>query len=188
MRSLAAALIAGFVAIAPATSFAQPAQPARGAPPAQPAAAAQPAPPAEYVTIKMQIDVAKPAAEVWAKVGKYCDIAVWAPNLDCTITSGDGGIGTVRALAGGRVLEILVGLTDLSYGYTQPAVPGRFYNLYHGFMEAKPVTATTSQILYTLMLDVSNMADQAAKDADVQRRRTQFEGLLANMKRIAEGG
>jgi hypothetical protein len=163
-----------------------PAQPggqaARGAPPAQPAQ------PAEYVTIKMQIDVAKPAAEVWAKVGKYCDIAVWAPNLDCTITSGDGGIGTVRALANGRVLEVLVGLTDLSYGYTQPAVPGQFYNLYHGYMEAKPLTATTSRILYTLMLDVSNMPDQAAKDRDVQRRRTQFEGLLENMKKLAEGG
>jgi hypothetical protein len=142
---------------------------------------------AEYVTIKMGIDVAKPAAEVWSKVGGYCDIAVWAPNLDCAITSGDGGIGTVRALAGGRVIEVLVGLTDLSYGYTQPAREGQFYNLYHGYMEAKPVTATTSKLLYTLMLDVSDKADQAAKDADVARRRGQFEGLLVNMKRLAEG-
>jgi hypothetical protein len=142
---------------------------------------------AEYVTIKMEIDVAKPASEVWSKVGGYCDIAFWAPNLDCAITSGDGGIGTVRALAGGRVIEVLVGLTDLSYGYTQPAREGQFYNLYHGYMEAKPVTATTSKLLYTLMLDVSDKADQAAKDADVARRRGQFEGLLVNMKRLAEG-
>jgi hypothetical protein len=142
---------------------------------------------AEYATIKMEIDVAKPAAEVWAKVGGYCDIAVWAPNLDCAITSGDGGVGTVRALAGGRVVEILVGLTDLSYGYTQPAREGQFYNLYHGYMEAKPVTATTSKILYTLVLDVSDKPDQAAKDADVARRRGQFEGLLVNMKNLAEG-
>ena len=31
----------------------------------------------EYKTIRMEIDVAKPAQEVWAKVGKYCAIATW---------------------------------------------------------------------------------------------------------------
>ncbi len=77
----------------------------------------------EYVTTQVEIDVAKPAKEVWAKVGKYCDISAWL-NLDCKITSGDGGIGTVRVLAGGRVTEILVGQTELSYGYTQPAKEG----------------------------------------------------------------
>jgi hypothetical protein len=41
-------------------------------------------------------------------------------------------------------------------------------------------------MLYTLMLDVSDKADQAAKDADVTRRRTQFEGLLKVMKDMAE--
>src|SRR4051812_39276673 len=78
----------------------------------------------EYVTIKMEIDVAKPAKEVWAKVGSYCDIGKWAKGLDCEIVSGDGGIGTVRSLAKGRIKEILVGKTDLSYGYDQPAVEG----------------------------------------------------------------
>jgi hypothetical protein len=42
--------------------------------------------------------VARPAKEVWARVGKYCDISAWL-NVDCKITSGDGGIGTVRVLA-----------------------------------------------------------------------------------------
>lgn len=151
-----------------------------------PAPAQQPATPPEYVRIEMSIDVARPAAAVWAKIGGYCDIAVWANGLDCTITSGDGGFGTVRALAGGRITEILIAKTELSYGYTQPVVPGQYYILYHGFMEARPVSATSSRILYTLTYDVSNLADQAAKDADMARRRTMFEGLLANMKRIAE--
>jgi hypothetical protein len=150
------------------------------------AASAQAAAPAEYAVIKMEIAVAKPAAEVWAKVGDYCAIAEWM-KLECKITSGDGGMGTVRALAGGRILEILVAKTELSYGYTQPAPEGKFYNLYHGFLEARPVTAKTSKLLYTLMLDVSDKPDQAAKDADVARRRTQFEGALKNMKDIAEG-
>jgi hypothetical protein len=140
----------------------------------------------EYVRIEMEIDVDKSAREVWDKVGGYCDISVWFNNIDCEITSGDGGMGTVRVLAGGRVTEILVAMTELSYGYTQPAVEGRFYNLYHGFMEARPVSANRSKLLYTLVYDVSNLADQAAKDADMARRRTQFEGALANMKELAE--
>jgi hypothetical protein len=141
----------------------------------------------EYTTIRMEIDVARPAADVWAKVGGYCDIATWF-NVDCTITSGDGEMGTVRVLAGGRVTEILVAKTDLSYGYTQPVREGQFYNLYHGFMEAKPVTAQTSKLIYTLVYDVSDKPDQAAKDADVAQRRTRFETALKNMKELAEGG
>jgi hypothetical protein len=140
----------------------------------------------EYATIELSIDIAKPAKEVWAKVGGYCDIAKWLNNVDCVITSGDGGMGTVRVLAGGRVTEILVAQTELSYGYAQPAREGQFYNLYHGFMEVRPVTDRTSKMLYTLVYDVSDKADQAAKDADIARRRGMFEGALQNMKALAE--
>ena len=178
LSAASASVVAGFLALA---AVAVMAQPPAAAPPQQPAN------PPEYVRIEMSIDVARPAAAVWAKVGGYCDISVWAGNnLDCAITSGDGGFGTVRVLFGGRITEILIAKTELSYGYTQPAVPGRFYDLYHGFMEARPIDANSSRILYTLTYDVSNLADQAAKDADMARRRTQFEGLLANMKRLAE--
>jgi hypothetical protein len=139
----------------------------------------------EYVTIKMEIDVARSAEQTWAAVGDYCEISEWL-GIDCAITSGDGGIGTVRVLASGRITEVMVAQTPLSYGYTQPAVEGQFYNLYHGFMEARPVSATSSKLIYTLMLDVSNLADQAAKDADVTRRRATFERALGNMKTMAE--
>jgi len=142
----------------------------------------------EYVSIEMEIDINKPAAEVWAAVGDYCDIEEWG-GLACKITAGNGGMGTVRALTAGprTIIEILVAKTDLSYGYTQPVQEGQFYNLYHGFMEAKPVTASTSKMLYILVYDVSNLEDQAAKDADVARRRGMFENMLVNMKNIAEG-
>ncbi|MBU2098099.1 MAG: SRPBCC family protein [Gammaproteobacteria bacterium] len=139
----------------------------------------------EYVTIEMEIDVARSAEQTWAAVGDYCDISEWL-GIDCTLTSGDGGIGTVRVLAGGRITEVMVAQTPLSYGYTQPAVEGQFYNLYHGFMEARPVDASSSKLIYTLMLDVSNLADQAAKDADITRRRATFERALGSMKTIAE--
>ena len=140
----------------------------------------------EYTRIEMDIEIDRPAAEVWAAVGDYCAITDWL-GLDCEITSGDGGIGTVRALAGGRILEILVAETELSYGYTQPAVEGQFYNLYHGFMEARPIANDRTRMIYTLVYDVSNLADQAAKDADIARRRGAFENALQNMKNLAEG-
>lgn len=139
---------------------------------------------AEYTTLYFEIDIDKPAQEAWAKVGEYCDIAEWL-EIDCVITSGDGGIGTVRELVGGRVIEIMVALTDLSYGYTQPAVEGQYYNLYHGFMEMKPLTATSSRLLYTLVYDTSNL-NQADKEADIARRRAMFNGAIQNIKRISE--
>jgi hypothetical protein len=148
---------------------------------AGPALAADP----QYMTIKMEIDVARPAAAVWAKVGGYCDISKWL-DVDCVIKSGDGGIGTVRLLRGGQVTEILVAETDLSYGYTQPVREGQFYNLYHGFLEARPVTAQTSKLLYTLMYDISDKPDQAARQADVAQRRTRFEAALKKMKELSE--
>ena len=140
----------------------------------------------EYVRIEMEIEIDASAEAVWDKVGGYCDISVWFPGLACEITSGDGGMGTVRSLLDGRIIEILVAQTELSYGYTQPANEGEFYDLYHGLMEARPVSANTSKMMYTLAYDVSNLPDQAAKDADMQRRRDQFEGALATMKELAE--
>ena len=139
----------------------------------------------EYATIDMEIDIAAPAAEVWETVGGYCDIGEWA-SLPCEITSGDGEVGTVRSLLGGVVTEVLVGKTELSYGYTIPPSGEGFYDLYHGFMEARPVTDSSSKMVYTLMLDVSNLEGEE-KDNAVNGRRTQFEALLVNMKNMVEG-
>ena len=140
-----------------------------------------------YVTIPMEVTVNKPAAEVWKRVGKYCDISEWLQiPTGCQITSGkDGEIGAVRSIAN----EILVGKTDLSYTYTQPVREGRPYNLYHGTLEARPVDAKSSKLVYTLMYDNSLVSgDDAAKKADVERRRTMFTRALKNMKTLAEGG
>ena len=143
----------------------------------------------EYVAIRMEIDVNKSATDTWAKVGAYCDLAKWIAagrTVPCAVISGDGGVGSVRSISNGAVLEVMIAKSDLSYGYAQPPKAGQFYNLYHGFLEAKPTTATTSKLIYTLLIDQSNLADKAAKDADVARRKTQFEAALRNMKAIAE--
>jgi hypothetical protein len=132
----------------------------------------------------MEIMVDRPAAEVWKRVGKYCDIGEWL-RVNCTIVSGkDGEFGAVRSIGN----EVLVGKTELSYTYTQAPREGRPYNLYHGTLEARPVTATTSKLVYTLVFDNSMLADDAARQADIERRRTQFTQALQNMKILAEGG
>jgi len=153
------------------------------APPAAPVSTAVANP--TYVSIPMEVTVNKPAAEVWKRVGKYCDIGEWGRIGNCTITQGkDGEIGAVRSVAN----EVLVGKTELSYTYTQPVREGRPYNMYHGTLEARPLTATTSKLVYTLMLDNSTMADDAARERDKTQRATQFTVFLENMKILAEGG
>jgi hypothetical protein len=139
----------------------------------------------EYTRLEMGIDVDKSANELWAIAGGYCDIGVWA-NIECEIISGDGDIGTVRVLLGGAITEVMVAKTDLSYGYAQPVEEGQFYNLYHGFMEAKPINDNSSTLFYTIVYDLSNFPDQAAKNADVARRRSQFDKALLDIKKLAE--
>ena len=176
-----AALPAALGMLCATATFAQaPAPGPAAAPPTGNVAVANPT----YTSLLMAIDVNRPAAEVWKRVGKYCDIGEWL-QIPCKITSGkDGEVGAVRSI--GR--EILVGKTDLSYTYTQPVIEGRPYILYHGTLEAKPVTATSSKLLYTLMWDNSTCADDAAREADKAQRRQTFEKALSNMKILAEGG
>ena len=63
---------------------------------AAPVAAQQAPPPPlavpnpHYVSLPMEIAVNKPAAEVWKRIGKYCDIGEWL-RIPCTITSGVDG-------------------------------------------------------------------------------------------------
>jgi hypothetical protein len=143
-----------------------------------------------YVSIVLEVAVDKSAAEVWARVGKFCDIGEWLQiAAGCTITSGkDGEVGAVRTVGG----EVLVAKTDLSYAYTQTvagaARQGRPYNLYHGNLEVKPLTPTTSRIVYTLMYDNSMLPDDAARARDLEQRRTTFMRAMNNMKILAEGG
>ncbi|HLI84209.1 MAG TPA: hypothetical protein VKV17_09850 [Bryobacteraceae bacterium] len=137
-----------------------------------------------YVSIPLEITVNRPAEEVWKRIGKYCDIGEWL-QVPCTITSGkDGDFGTVRSIGN----EVLVGKTELSYTYTQPVREGQVYNLYHGTLEARPLTSTTCKLLYTLVYDNSMLPDDAARERDIERRKTQFTRALQNMKILAEGG
>src|SRR5262245_24244360 len=139
-----------------------------------------------YTTIPLQIEVNKPAADVWKRIGNYCDIAEWLQiPAGCKILSGtDNTVGAVRSVA----TEVLVGMTQYSYTYTQPVRAGRPYNLYHGTLEVRPVTATTSRIYYTLLYDNSMLPDDAAREKDKTSRTATFTRAMNNMKVLAEGG
>ncbi len=177
-RTLVAALV-GSACLAPMALAQTPTAPPPGPAPLQ---VANP----HYISIPMEIVVNKPAKEVWARVGKYCDISEWLQiAAGCKLTGNDGEIGTVRTVGN----EILVGKTELSYTYTQPVREGRMYNLYHGTLEARPIDAKTTKIVYTLMYDNSLIqGDDAAKAADIERRKTSFMRGMNNMKILAEGG
>lgn len=178
---------AALVAVAATTVRAQSPAPApqtstTTSPPADEHVVANP----NYVALHLEISVNRPAAEVWKRVGNYCDIGEWFQvAAGCKILSGtDNEVGAVRSIAN----EVLVGKTELSYTYTQPVRAGRPYILYHGTLEARPVTATTSKLLYTLMWDNSTLADDAAREKDKAARTATFTRALQNMKTLAEGG
>src|SRR6266508_7045931 len=78
---------------------------AGAASPQTPAPAAQAAPVSSavaaptYISIPLEIAVNRPAADVWKRIGKFCDIGEWL-RIPCTITSGkDGEFGAVRSVA-----------------------------------------------------------------------------------------
>jgi hypothetical protein len=182
MKKATFALAASALLLA-SSAFAQQAAPAGAAPAARPAPAPLQTPAPHYVSIPLQIDVNAPVAKVWASIGKYCDVGEWGlPG--CTILSGDGGFGTVRSI----VREILVGKTQYSYTYTQPVRDGVRYNLYHGTLEARALTPATTRLYYTLLYDDTVLADDAARATEITNRRKRFNGWLANMKTLAEGG
>jgi hypothetical protein len=139
-----------------------------------------------YVTIPLEITVNRPAAEVWKRIGKYCDLSEWLQiAAGCTIISGkEGDVGSIRSVA----TEVMVGKTEFSYTYTQPVRAGRPYNLYHGTLEARPLTPTTSKLFYTLVYDNSMLTDDATREKDRASRTATFTREIAIMKTLAEGG
>lgn len=142
------------------------------------AAAAQAAP--TYVSIILDTPVNAPAARAWEKVKGYCDIGKWL-KAPCEITSGiDGELGAVRRIAG-RIDEVIVAVTPMSYTYADPNLP----ILYHGTVEVRPVGKTTSKIVYSLFYDQATIPE-ANRTADLERRSKMFTGVLATMKAIAE--
>ena len=139
-----------------------------------------------YISIPLEIAIDRPAAEVWKRIGKYCDIAEWLqiPAGCKMLSGGEGEVGSVRSVAN----EVLVGKTEFSYTYTQTVRDGRPYNLYHGTLEVRPVTDKTSRLYYTLIYDNSMLPDDGAREKDKAARTATFTRAIQNIKTLAEGG
>ena len=87
IRNLASGAVAMLLSAGVAAAQTPPAAPASTGP-----AVASPT----YTSIPLEITVNRPAADVWKRIGKFCDIGEWL-QIPCTITSGkDGEFGAVR--------------------------------------------------------------------------------------------
>ncbi|HTT04659.1 MAG TPA: SRPBCC family protein [Steroidobacteraceae bacterium] len=137
---------------------------------------------ADYTTIVLSTDVARPVAAVWKDVGGFCDIGAFM-KMKCTYTSGNGGLGTVRTLAG-RVNEVMVGQTAHSYTYTQQPV---LKDMYHATVDVEPAGPGQSKIFYRIVYDQSNLAPGQTKEKYREQHIRMFTGALAQMKKRVEG-
>ena len=136
-----------------------------------------------YASLPMSIVVNAPVQNVWARVGKYCDIGEWGFR-SCDLISGkEGEVGAVRTIGH----SVIVGQTRYSYTYTQPLRATGLYPMYHGTLEARPLGSGRTTLYYTLVWDSSTQPDDASRLKQVETYRLLFEKMLLNMKKLAEG-
>lgn len=140
---------------------------------------------ADYAVIHLETTVDAPIDRTWSKVGGYCQIQEWFKRAaPCVMTSGDGGVGSIRKLGPtGAIVEIEVAATRYSYTYTQAATT----ILYHGTLAAEPVDGgKKTKLLYTIFYDQEPDGTAEAKAKDRANRTTTFTGALADMKALVE--
>jgi hypothetical protein len=178
-RALLTVLIYTLIASTPVWGQAPPSP---SAPPTAPLAIPSP----NYTTMTLEITINRPAAETWARIGRFCDLKEWL-GRDCTITRGkDGELGAVRTLGGG-VIEPIVAVTPMSYTYSFPVRVGVPYTMQHNTLEARVVDAATSKIVYSFFWDNSTLTP-AQREAEVVARKERLTPALELMKTIVESG
>ena len=149
------------------------------------AAQAQTAQPADWTTLTMTADIAKPAGAAWERIGgnDWCGIAKFLDVKSCTITSGKGELGSLRTVMVGTTatVEMAVARTPLSYTYAQPFTP----IFYHGTMGVEPVDASHSRIVYTLIWNQTPVGDAKAQADAREARRKSFQAAVDKMAAAA---
>ena len=137
---------------------------------------------ADYTSFSFTANVNATAEKTWSKIGDFCAIKDWL-GTTCSITAGNGAVGTIRVLNNGATTEMMVAKTPFSYTYMQPLNPT---NLYHGTLAVEPDGSGKSKIIYTFIYDQEPLGDDAAKAASRKQRTDRFTGALAKMKAMAE--
>jgi hypothetical protein len=139
---------------------------------------------ADFVVIRETLDVDRPVAVAWQRVGDYCAIADWL-KVSCAYERGSGDVGTVRRLVNGTIAEVMVALTPLSYTYFQ--TDGTMAaTRYHGTLAAEAAGSSTTRLVYTLVYDQSALASDAVRASERARLESRFSGALASMKSLIE--
>ena len=147
-------------------------------------AATAPASAADYVAIRKEVTVDRPATIVWNRIGDYCAIADWL-KVKCAYESGSGDVGTVRSLNDGATLEPMVARTARSYTYAQ--TKGNLANAtYHGTLAAEADGPNKTRLVYILFYDQSTMASDAVRASEHARLEKRFYEALLEMKRLSE--
>ncbi|HET7795021.1 MAG TPA: SRPBCC family protein [Rhizobacter sp.] len=144
-----------------------------------------------------KITINAPAAAVWARIRNFDALKDWHPAVAESPASQGNTVGSVRALklkGGGELTETLEGYDDAAMKYSYRAKDGG----------ALPVTNYTSTILVTA--SGSNQATVEWRgafyrgypqndpppdrndDAAVKAVTGVYQGGLANLKKLAEGG
>ncbi|MDB5689532.1 MAG: hypothetical protein JWL91_1408 [Sphingomonas bacterium] len=138
---------------------------------------------ADYVLIRKEILVERPADTVWRRVGGFCAIADWL-KLKCELVSGSGDVGSIRRL-NGEIEEPMVGRTvrSYTYGQTKGAMAGFDY---HGTLAVEPEGPTRARILYTITYDAARMPSDAVRKAQFERIGPRFQAAIEAMKVLAE--
>jgi hypothetical protein len=138
-----------------------------------------------YSKAELSIDIGRPAALVWRRVGGFCDIQTWG-NVACrTIRGNDSDVGSVRELMG-TLFEVLTSRTASSYSYAAVDMPSSPQIFIHGAVEVRDTGPGTSRILYTLLYDDTSVQDVAERDRDLARRTAFLKQGLERMKAISE--
>jgi hypothetical protein len=138
----------------------------------------------DYAVIQLQVQVNRPAGQVWKKVGEnYCAIAEWL-KVTCHYATGSGDVGTVRVI-NDTTLEPMVAKTALSYTYSQSAGTMALYS-YHGTVAVEPDGKDQSTIHYTLFYNQAALPSDAERTSQHARLTARFQGALDAMKTMVE--
>ena len=137
----------------------------------------------DYVVVSLQVQVNRPAAQVWKRVSDYCAISEWL-KVTCRYSSGSGDVGTVRVI-NDTTIEPMVAKTAWSYTYTQTA-GAVAANSYHGTVAIEPDGSGKSILKYTLFYNQAVFDSEAKRNAERARITTRFQGALDAMKAAAE--
>jgi hypothetical protein len=138
--------------------------------------------PANWTTLRLTANIAKPAATAWKLVGgeDWCGIAKYLDVKSCKIDSGKGEVGSLRTI-NGSIVEIAVARTPLSYTYAQPFTP----IFYHGTMAVEPVDASHSRLVYSLVWNQTAVGDAKAQADARASRKQRFQAAVDKMAAAA---